>query len=274
MMDPTAIHHDEDSKGDQPMSARALGTITEFSRDGSSRFCIRNGLLDYYDHWSEIDVRIQEHHATLSRCSAVFAKDVVNLATYTHEIIARLPDRCGHAADSVVTVGSMVEAFLVSTRAAYDAVAIGLGYVAATKRGQAPCDSLNSLLKWLQSNRRRSAIDQTTFAQIVPSQFEELRSLRDDVVHRGHSIIIHCDRRQFNFWQSSHERWIRQEPLLPLLAKHWSALEAFANDAAMLINSSILMNEDRIGSRVVEGIFVPSLHELAEIRDQHSRASA
>src|SRR5207249_4760031 len=142
-------------------------------------------LLDYYDHWNEVDARLAKHHPYLSRSAEVFSYDLVNMATYAHEIIGWLsPDRI-RLAPSVVSVAGMTEAFLVSVRSAYDAVGIALSYVACGKPGQAPCDNLRSLIQW--ANRNKSRVQPRIFAllSIEFESFWRLRTIRDHVVHGG-----------------------------------------------------------------------------------------
>src|SRR5438477_343273 len=76
--------------------------------DKDSVYC---GLLDYYDHWNEVDQRLGSHYPYLSRAADIVGHDIVNIATYAHEILAWLsPDRI-RLPSSVVCVGGMTEAF-------------------------------------------------------------------------------------------------------------------------------------------------------------------
>jgi hypothetical protein len=72
------------------------------------------------------------------------------MATYAHEILTWLePDKIrSEQGASVVFVGAMSEAYIVSARSACDSLAIALGYVATAKLGQAPTESLRGLLEW------------------------------------------------------------------------------------------------------------------------------
>ena len=113
----------------------ALGTIVEASRTRKEETEFYSGLLDYYDHWSEIDPRLAEHHSHLSRAADVFGHDLVNMATYTHEILGWLAPERIDSDQSVVSVSGMTEAFLVSLRSACDAVGDALAYKACEKPG-------------------------------------------------------------------------------------------------------------------------------------------
>ena len=252
---------------------RALGTIVNMYEGIDRSNVIECRFLDYYDHWSEIDPRMALHHGALSPAANALGHDIVHQATYVHEILKRLPSGDHLDAPAVVTVGSMTEAFLVSVRSAYDAVADGLGYVAASKPGQAPRNSLNDLTRWAGRNDHRVQPQAASAIHKVPPQFLELRSLRDEVVHQGADLVIHTDRKQFNLWARGPKGWITREPLLPFLARHFDALLTFADEAAVAINEVVDLPKERIGSRAVEGVFVSSLHRLRSIQHQYASAS-
>jgi hypothetical protein len=115
----------------------AIGTIiTTQPREPFSNE-IHTLLLDYYDHWSEIDSRLSNHHQVLSRAAELFAHDLVNMATYAQEILNWLePDRM-YDGNGVLVVGGMTEAYLLSARCACDSIALALAYV-VTKNGSSP----------------------------------------------------------------------------------------------------------------------------------------
>jgi hypothetical protein len=232
-----------------------------------------SGLLDYYDHWDEIDPRLATHHEYLSRAADIYGRDLVNLATYAYEILNWLsPDRIKER-PSVVFVGGMAEAFLVSIRSACDAVALALSYKACKKPGQVP-DDLRSLLSW---SRKYESRVEPIIMRLLSADFEwfwNLRSLRDHIVHNGADANIHCDGRQFNLWVHSPQiGWITREPLLPLLKAKLQSLVSFADRAASAINEIIGFPIDRVGSRVVSGVLIPALHRLLEIADQYAEPS-
>jgi hypothetical protein len=233
-----------------------------------------SGFLDYYDSWNEIDPRLSGHYPYLSRASDIFAHDLVNMATYTNEIIGWLdPDRI-RLAPSVVCVAGMAEAFFVSTRSAYDAVAISLSYVACEKRGQAPADSLRSLLDWAKKNGHRMRPQILAILNSDVGSFKKVRSVRDHMVHGGAHANIHSTGRQFNLWLHSPKiGWVTREPLLPLLSKQFRDLITFADSAAEAINKIIDLPQDRIRSRVVNGILIPALHKLEMLAPQYADPS-
>ncbi len=138
---------------------RALGTIVESDDGIDPTASVHCGLLDYYDHWSEVDPRLAAHYHALSRASDVFGHDLVNTATYVSEILGWLPPERIRLPPSVVCVASMTEAFLVSIRSAYDAVAIALSYLCCEKKNQAPTDSLRSLYQWVKSRLGQGSAD-------------------------------------------------------------------------------------------------------------------
>jgi hypothetical protein len=252
----------------------ALGTIVEASRTRMSDTEFYTGMLDYYDEWNAVDPRLAKHHEHLSGAADVLGHDLVNMATYSHEIVEWLrPDRIRQA-PSVVSVGGMAEAFLVSIRSACDAVAQGLAYKACAKPGQAPRDGLRALLTWAQKNESRV---EPAVMTVLSGDFEwfwTLRSLRDHVVHDGAHAVIHTNGRQFNLWVYSPQvGWVTREPLLPLLAGKLQQLVSFADQAAMAINRLIDFPEDRVRSRVVSGVLIPALHALLRLAEQYADPS-
>jgi hypothetical protein len=252
----------------------ALGTIVEASRTRMSDTEFYSALLDYYDHWEDVDPRLAEHHEHLSRAADVFGHDLLNMATYAHEIVGWLRPERIREASSVVSVGGMAEAFLVSIRSACDAVAGALSYKACGKPGQAPTDGLHALLTWAQKNPARV---QPVVMGALSGNFEwfwKLRSLRDHVVHNGAHAVIHTNGRQFNLWVHSPQvGWVTREPLLPLLARKLQNLVSFADEAAAAINQAIALPEDRVRSRVVSGVLIPALHTLMQVADQYAEPS-
>ena len=252
----------------------ALGTIVK-SRPGMSQdnvaYC---GILDYYDHWKEIDHRLREHHSTLSRAAEIFGHDLVNIATYVHEILEWLDADRIRLAPSVVCVGSMTEACLVSIRSAYDAVALALAYVACEKSDQAPKESLRTLVRWAIRNESRvRPVVLKVLSEENPS-FWTLRTFRDYIVHHGAHANIHCDGRQFNLWiHSPSKGWVTREPLISFLARHIRDLTCFANEAAKVINQVISLPSDRLNSRVVEGVLIYSLHKIHVVESDYAAKS-
>ena len=252
---------------------RALGTIISVYDGMDPLSAIQCGFLDYYDHWTRIDPRFARHHDALSPASGAFGHDLVNQATYVHEILSRLPPVANNDRGTVVTVSSLTEAFLVSIRSAYDAVAAGLGYVSATKLGQAPVASIFDLHKWAKRNRTRVRCEAINAIESLPQSFFELRSIRDLVIHQGADLTIHCDTRQFNLWVYGPMGWVTREPLLPFLSRHLGDLIGFANNASATINELIEFPKDRVGCRAVEGVYVSSLHRLRDIQGDYANAS-
>ena len=256
------------------LSMIALGTIVEATRTRMLDTEFYSGLLDYYDNWEEVDPRLAEHHEYLSRAAGVFGHDLVNMATYAHEIIGWLPPERIREASSVVSVSGMAEAYLVSTRSACDAVADALSYKASGKPGQAPTGGLRALLTWAQENEARV---QPAVMGVLSGDFEwfwKLRTLRDHLVHNGAHAVVHTNGRQFNLWvHSPRAGWITREPLLPLLARKLQHLVTFADQAAAALNQAISLPEDRIRSRVVSGVLVPALHTLLQIASQYAEPS-
>ena len=67
--------------------------------------------------------------------------------------------------------------------------------------------------------------------------------------------------------------WVTREPLLPLLKGHFVNLLAFADSASAVINDVISLPADRLGCRVVHGVYIHSLHELVEIAQKYAAPS-
>lgn len=252
---------------------QALGTIISTYPGMDPASSIHSGLLDYYDRWNEIDPRLASHYNYLSRAADAFGHDLVTMATYVSEILGWLPSERIRLSPSVVCVGGMTEAFLVSIRCAYDAIGMALAYVASDKSRQAPSDSLRALINWARRNRNRV---RPAVLQLLSQEFGaflDIRTLRDHLVHNGAHANIHCDGRQFNLWLHSTNGWVTREPLLPLLAGHLKHLLEFADASSGVINEIIEMPRDRVGSRAVEGIHVGSLHQLQAVQHKYAAPS-
>ena len=255
------------------MQLKALGTVIEWSGAELTSSDFYSGMLDYWDHWASIDPRLVTHHLVLSAAADAFGHDIVNMATYANEILAWLAPPRIHHPPSVIVVGGMTEAFMYSLRSACDVVAGALAQHASDKPGQVPRNSLRALVLWSRENpsRVRPAI-----AAVLSSDFGwfwKLRQFRDALGHRGVHANIHCDGSQFNLWLHGPDGWITREPLLPLLATQFGDLISFADQAARAINITIGLPADRIKSRVVHGVLIPSLHYLLQIAGEYSRPS-
>jgi hypothetical protein len=254
---------------------QALGTVIEWTEKPLSDHEFYCGLLDYFDHWNSIDPRLQLHHKRLSPPAFALGHDLVNMASYTSEILRWLSPEKIRLAPSVVMTGAMTEAFLYSVRSACDAIAAALAYVACEKTGQAPKARLPRLIRWATENRTRVRPDVLAILSKDFEWFWKLRTLRDLITHQGADANIHCDGHQFNLWIHSPDvGWITREPLLPLLADQLQQLTAFANEAALVVNKVIDLPSDRIRRRVVQGVLISSLHQLISIAPQYAKPSS
>jgi hypothetical protein len=251
----------------------ALGTIVHLRAEPHEAqfYC---GLLDYYDHWQTIDLRLLKHHKHLSQAADSFGHEIVYIATYSHLLLDWVrPERIS-LDESVVIAGAMAKSLMISVRSACDAIALALSYVACNKPGQVPFSSLVSLVRWAERNPGRICPSIASLLSEPLDWFWNIRSLRDHVVHGGAQANIHCDRKQFNLWiHSPKSGWVTRQPLFPLLAKSIQDLTAFSNRAAKAINLRIDMPVDRIRSRVVEGIHIPAIHKLLRIADDYAAPS-
>jgi len=252
----------------------ALGTVVEAPARPLEETEFHCGILDFYDHWTEIDPRLASYHAHLSKWSEAFGHDLVDLATYAHEILCWLEPTRIRNSQAVIVAGSMTQAFVVSVRMACDAVAAALAYVACEKPGQAPSDSLRALSQWAKKHPTRVRASVAELLSGDLTWFWDVRSIRDYLVHDGCRANIHCDGRQFNLWVfSERDGWILRTALLPLLRNHLQKLIGFADRSAEIISRELALPDDRHWSRVVAGVLVPALHRLIAVADQYAEPS-
>jgi hypothetical protein len=130
---------------------------------------------------------------------------------------------------------------------------------------------LADLIKWAERNPSRV---HPKVRQLLAQKHEAFwfaRRYRDYIVHQGAHTNIFTDRHQFNFNLRGEKGWITQEPLIPLLARHLRHLLEFADAAAKIINDIIVLPEDRIGSRGVNGVLIHALHKLQEVENDYAR---
>ena len=181
---------------------KALGSIISTVSREPTRDEIHCGLFDYYDHWDEIDARLEDHHDPLSHVAEVFAHDLVNMSVYTEQILHWLkPENIrSETGSAVVVVAALTEALITCARSACDGLSVAFSYVAAENKDQAPNDSLRALLEWARKHPNH-------VTQLVKPAFDfdfdwfwNLRSIRDHLVHNGVHPTVHCDGRQFNLW--------------------------------------------------------------------------
>ncbi len=250
---------------------RVIGSIIKTDKFPTTDREIYSGLLNYYDGWHTDDPEFENRNPVLARAASVFGHDLVNLATYTAEILKWLTPERIVKARSVVSVSAMTEAFFVSARSAADAIAAALASQACDKPRQAPARSLNDLVNWSKKNpsRVRPVILKVLSTDL--QWFLQLRDFRDEIIHNRAEPIIFRNKRQF---------WLilmppgsvptRKTPLLPLLASQLRELLAFADLAAAAINEITDFPKERVPSRVVSGILIPSLHRLMRIADQYA----
>ena len=253
---------------------KALGTIIRTIRREPTTDEIHCGLFDYYDHWTEQDARLGGHCAPLSQTAEVFANDLVNLSVYAGQILHQLKPENIVQAPSVVVVGALTEAYITAARSACDGLGIALSYIAAEKNGQAPDDSLRSLIMWAQKNPNRIAETVRPLLDYDFSWFWELRSIRDQLIHKGARATIACDGKQFYLWLHSPERgWIMRESLIPRLAQTTRCLADFADFVSELAQRRVPLPSDRHRTRMLHGVTIHSLHQLLEVASNFTKPS-
>jgi hypothetical protein len=252
----------------------ALGTVTNMPDGGPTDQEYYVGLLDYWDHWESIDERLKPHHKHLSPISWTIGHDLVQMATYSFEILVRhYPDRMEDSG-CLVTISAMTEGFLVTCRCACDVIGQALSYVACSKPGQAPSDGLRALADWAKKNPGRVHAEVLKVLSGDLEWFWKLRTIRDYIVHGDADANIFTDREQYYLWvHSARAGWITREPLLPLLASKLTGLTELADQSAAVVNSIINLPADRVRSRVVSGVFIHALHHLLRVAHKYAKPS-
>ena len=249
---------------------RALGSIITTAQREPTVDEIYCCLFDYYDHWDDIDPRLKEHHDPLSHAANLFAHDLVNLSAYAQEVLHWLQPRNLRSESAVVVVGALAEAFITSARSTCDGLSVALSYAASEKRGQAPSGSLRALLEWAKKNPHRVAVSARPAFGNNYDWFWRLRSLRDNLIHKGATPTVHCDGRQFNLWLHSAHGWITREPLLPMLASLTQSVLDLGQQVSEAVNRRFPLPLDRHRTRMLQGITVRCLHRLVDIAPEYA----
>jgi hypothetical protein len=255
-------------------SARALGAIIDWDpADPLSSTEFHNGMLDYFDWWFEIDPLVSKFHDRLSPPAFAFGHDLVNMATYAHEILNWLSRSKRNPETAVMVSRAMTEAFFFSVRSACDAVASALAYVASDKLGQAPDSSLRRLIEWAGKNEKRVHPEILAILKADFEWFWELRTLRDQIAHGFVDIGTFYDGHQFDMTVMStrEKRKADRYPLLPLLARQLHGLTDLGDRAARTVNGIVGFPSARHRSRVLSGLFIPALHKLIKVAPQYAK---
>ena len=253
---------------------KALGSIITTAQREPTTDEVHCGLFDFYDHWEHVDPRLSEHHDPLSHVADVFAHDLVNLSAYAQEILYWLRPENIRSVASVVVVGALTEAFIVSARSACDGLSIALSYVASVKKKQAPSGSLRALLTWGKENPHRVVAGVKPAFECDYDWFWKLRSFRDYLIHCGATPTIHCDGRQFNLWLHHSTRgWIERKPLLPILADVTENVIKLAQRISESVICRFPLPCDRHRTRMLHGVTIRSLHRLVDIAPDYAIAS-
>ena len=252
----------------------ALGSIVTVGRREPTVDEIYCGLFDYYDQWSSVDPRLEEHHDPLSHVADGFAHDLVNLSAYADQVLYWLRPENLRTGSAVVVVGALAEAFMTSSRSACDGLSIALAYAASEKKGQAPSGSLRALLQWAEKNPRRVAAAAGPAFEWDFDWFWRLRSIRDRLVHDGATPTIHCDGKQFNLWLHHSTRGrITREPLLPMLARITQGVLGLGQTVSNAVGHRAPLPRDRYRTRVLQGITIRSLHRLVSLAPEYAAES-
>jgi hypothetical protein len=241
---------------------RALGTIVE-RRGRLTRYQFYSPVLDFHDHWSELDPEVSGKHPLLPPLSEAFAHDINNLAVYAGELLGWSHPSELKRPEGVVAVGAISEAYITTLRSAADVIAGLAAYCASTRPGQAPNTSLNDLLVWAKKNPNRVRQEAAPLLASDWSWFYEMRTMRDLIVHDGLHANIFTNRKAYRLWVHSPRRgWITRTPLFPLLGRWTLALESSARSTGEVLASHIQLPKRRAKSRVLEGVFVPHFHKF------------
>jgi len=163
----------------------------------------------------------------------------------------------------VVVAGTLAEAFLVSVRCAWDALAMGLAVAACGKNGQAPDDSMRALLNWAKKNQRRVHTRLMPILESDAGWFWSVRTFRDDLIHHGSHAFIFWNGEEFLLsLLARFDGSPNMEPLLPLMASISEHLLAFAHSASEAVQDIIPLPPERRRSMVLHSPFVPYLNSL------------
>lgn len=241
---------------------RALGSVIE-RRGRLTRFHFYSPILDFHDHWSELDPEVSGRHPSLPPLCEAFAHDINNLAVYAGELLRWAHPSEFKRPEGVVAVGALSEAYITTLRSAADIVAGLAAYCASKKPGQAPNTSLHDLLVWAQRNPNRVRQAAAPLLGADWTWSYEMRTMRDLLVHDGLDANIFSNRKAYRLWVHSPRRgWITRTPLFPLLGRWTLALVSSGRSTGELLASYVALPKRRVKSRVLEGVFVPYFHRF------------
>ncbi len=250
------------------MTSRALGSLV--NRIGPiNKYQLYVRAFDFYDHWSELDQEVSGKHPRLSALSEALSTDFNHLSVLASEMLKWARPSAMLSGKSVVIVATLTEAYIVTLRSAADILGSMAAYSSALKFGQAPNSSLHDLLKWANLHPSRVRNEVRAFLLSDWTWFYEMRTMRDLLVHEGLHANIHCDRNNFRLWVCSPKHgWITRTPLFPLLGRWTNCLLTVANHCGEIAGEYIALPEERIGSRVLEGVYVPSFHRFLAVSEK------
>jgi hypothetical protein len=248
---------------------RALGSLVT-KQNPSSDAELHCAAFDFYDHWTEIDPTVSGAHPRLPPLCEALAFDLNNIASLSSELLRWVRPTSLAKSESVVMVSALAEAYIVNLRSAADVVGSMAAYCTATKPGQAPNTSLNDLLQWVKKNPSRVRPEVFGFLQSDWSWFYEMRTMRDLLVHEGLHANIATNRKQYSLWVYSPKRgWITRKPLFPILARWTTCLIERADQCGKIVAEYVCLPPERVGSRVLEGVFVPQLKNFLKVAHKY-----
>jgi hypothetical protein len=224
---------------------------------------------------------------TFSEIAYSLAHDVLNLAVLAGRILwcegvtanmERSPDLVAIAVDT--------ENYFVLLRTAYDILAKAIVHfgVEPRDRGKIPSDSFNRLKNWIKNKKNPDRINKfhESFRFFVDhfDRFEELKDLRDDIIHHGQYSNIYTDRTRFRFFlmpsgvaefrlqrrgneegdQRKYKTRSKQVFLLPFLQQLTNSLFELITQLSQAIEVQCGMRGSR--RHVLSGEYVPALHHL------------
>lgn len=256
-----------------PPKYRALGALVKRKSDITHDNEIASRAFDYYDDIQYFDPRLAPHQSELSPYCEALGYDLNNIACYISQILYWMdPQQLRNDARSLVMASAMTEATLVSVRCGGDAIAGMLGYIAAKKPGQAPRKSLYDLVEWASKNQKRLRDEAAWLTDHDFEWFKRARTIRDHLVHNNGYAVIGTDRKQFFlFINSSPNVWLAREPLLPLLKDLIVGLIRLSETVGVSLGQVLNVPADRINSRVLHGIIIPSLNKLLRSADLYKK---
>lgn len=222
-------------------------------------------IFDPYDHWTTIDERLEEYAKEVFTHPQAIGTGILHMSIYAHFILSSIDAiRSDHtSAQELADLQAFVEAFLASSRSVCDGIAEYLSKTCIVKKGQAP-PTLRKLSAWARNNPNKALTPDLEALLENIEWFEELRKMRDAVIHFGGYPWIITNGQNFRMIIHApyNDTAIADVDLLMFLHNTTSRLLDFMDESGTLINSVLELPEDRHQSRELLGLRLASLKRL------------